>query len=236
MFNPSEIEKTIGIIFKDKNWLKKAFTHRSYLNEERGGERVSNERLEFLGDAILEFWISEKLFNLFPDYPEGKLTNFRSRLVCTPSLAKISRRLNLGNFLLLSRGEEKENGRENPSLLANTFEALVGAIYQDQGLKKTAAFLEKQLKKEIKKTARQSLLKDYKSYLQEIIQEKEKITPSYKLLKSSGPAHKRKFVFAAMAGGKKIGEGRGASKQEAQQKAAQQALEKLGLVAKESKE
>ena len=235
MFNTTEIEKTIGIAFKDKKWLKQAFTHRSYLNEEREGERVSNERLEFLGDAILEFWISEKLFKLFPDYPEGKLTNLRSRLVCTSSLAKISRQLNLGNFLLLSRGEEKENGRENPSLLANTLEALIGAIYQDQGLKKTAIFLEKQLGEEIKKTARQSLLKDYKSYLQEVIQEKEKITPTYKLLKSSGPAHKKEFVFAAMAGKKKIGEGRGASKQEAQQQAAQQALEKLGVIAKQSK-
>ena len=114
MFNPTEIEKTISIAFKDKKWLKQAFTHRSYLNEEKEGERVSNERLEFLGDAILEFWISEKLFKFFPDYPEGKLTNLRSRLVCTSSLAKISRRLNLGNFLLLSRGEEKEKGRETP--------------------------------------------------------------------------------------------------------------------------
>jgi len=236
MFKIAETEETIGITFKSKKWLKQAFTHRSYLNEDREGERISNERLEFLGDAILEFWVSEKLFTLFPNYPEGKLTNLRSLLVCTSSLAKISRRLNLGNFLLLSRGEEKENGRENPSLLANTFEALIGAIYQDQGFKKTAAFLEKQLGEEVKKTARQSLLKDYKSYLQEIIQEKERITPAYKLLKSSGPAHKKEFVFAAMAGKKKIGEGRGASKQEAQQQAAQQALEKLGAIAKENKE
>ena len=114
MFNTTEIEETIGITFKDKKWLKQAFTHRSYLNEEREGERVSNERLEFLGDAILEFWISEKLFKLFPDYPEGKLTNLRSRLVCTSSLAKISQQLNLGNFLLLSRGEEKEKAEKTP--------------------------------------------------------------------------------------------------------------------------
>lgn len=236
MFEPTEIEKIVGVVFKNKKWLRQAFTHRSYLNEEKKGEKISNERLEFLGDAILEFWISEKLFTSFPDYPEGKLTNLRSRLVCTPSLAKISRQLNLGSFLLLSRGEQKENGRENSSLLANTFEALIGAIYQDQGFEKTASFLEKQFSEEIKKTAQESLLKDYKSYLQEVIQEKEKITPTYRLLKSSGPAHQKEFIFAAMAGRKKIGEGRGASKQEAQQKAAQQALEKLGVIAKENKE
>ncbi|MGI6278521.1 MAG: ribonuclease III [Patescibacteria group bacterium] len=227
MFNSQKIEKTIGVVFNNKDILKRAFTHRSYLNEKPEEKLSSNERLEFLGDAILEFWVSRVIFNQFPDYPEGLLTNFRSQVVYTLSLAKIAQKLSLGQFLLLSVGEGKEGGRKNQGLLADTFEALIGAIFQDQGLKKTEKFLEKNVLPRIKTVAKKKTLKDYKSRLQEFVQEKYQVTPEYRLLKSQGPDHNRIFSVGVFVANKKITQGQGLSKQKAQQQAAQKALKKL---------
>ena len=227
MFNPKKIEKGIGVVFNDKNILKRAFTHRSFLNEKPEEELSSNERLEFLGDAILEFWVSKIIFNQFPDYPEGLLTNFRSQVVYTLSLAKIAQKLSLGQFLLLSVGEEKEGGRKNQGLLADTFEALVGAIFQDQGLEKTEQFLEKNVLPRISAVAKKKTLKDHKSRLQELVQEQFRVTPEYRLLEAKGPDHNRIFLVGIFIAGKKIAQGQGPSKQKAQQQAAQKALKKL---------
>lgn len=227
MFNNKKVEQTIGIVFKNKDILKTAFTHRSFLNEKPEEKLSSNERLEFLGDAILEFWVSRIIFNQFPHYPEGLLTNFRSRVVYTPSLANIAQKLGLGQFLLLSAGEEKGGGRENQTLLANTFEALVGAIFQDQGLAITEQFLEKNVLPRIKVVAKRKTLKDYKSRLQELAQEQFRITPEYRLLKVKGPDHSRTFLVGVFIDNKKIAQGQGHSKQKAQQQAAQKALKEL---------
>jgi len=227
MFNPKKIEKGVGVVFNDKNILKRAFTHRSYLNEKPEEKLSSNERLEFLGDSILEFWVSKVIFNQFPDYPEGLLTNFRSQVVYTLSLAKIAQKLSLGQFLLLSVGEEKEGGRKNQGLLADTFEALVGAIFQDQGLEKTEKFLEKNVLPRIKAVAKKKTLKDFKSRLQELAQERHQVTPEYRLIKSQGPDHNRIFFVDVFVANKKIAQGQGPSKQKAQQQAAQKALKKL---------
>lgn len=227
MFNNKKAEQAIGVVFKNKNILKTAFTHRSFLNEKSEEKLSSNERLEFLGDAILEFWVSRIIFNQFPKLPEGLLTNFRSRVVYTPSLADLAQKLGLGQFLLLSAGEEKEGGRENQTLLANTFEALVGAIFQDQGLAITEQFLEKNVLPRIKAVAKKKTLKDYKSRLQELAQEQFRVTPEYRLLKSEGPDHNRTFLVGVFINNKKVAQGQGPSKQKAQQQAAQKALKKL---------
>jgi len=232
MFSYTKIEKTIGVKFKNKALLKKAFTHRSYLNEHSKLNLSSNERLEFLGDAILELWVSDQIFNRFPNHPEGYLTNFRAKVVFTESLAKIAQKLNLGSFLLLSRGEGKEGGRQNRSLSANTLEALIGAIYEDQGLRAVQGFLKKNILPQIKKITKEPILKDYKSLLQEVIQKKGKIAPDYRLIKSSGPDHNKTFVFTVLADNRRVGEGKGKTKQTAQQNAAQKALESLNIIAK----
>ncbi|MDD3679495.1 MAG: ribonuclease III [Candidatus Shapirobacteria bacterium] len=229
MFNPKKVEEVIGIVFKDKNILKQAFTHRSYLNEKPDQDLSSNERLEFLGDAILEFWVSKTIFDYFCKYPEGLLTNFRSQVVYTQSLADIAQGLNLGQFLLLSVGEEKEGGRENPGLLANTFEALIGAIFQDQGLKVTEIFLEKNVLPRIRVVAKKKTLKDYKSRLQELVQDYHRVTPEYRLLSSQGPDHDRTFLVGVFINDRKLADGQGPSKQKAQQQAAQKAFKKLTL-------
>jgi len=227
MFPHQKIEKTIGIKFKNKALLKNAFIHRSYLNEHPQTRLPSNERLEFLGDAVLELWVSQQIFHLFPHYPEGKLTNLRAQVVCTSSLAQVAKQLNLGQFLLLSKGEEKEGGRKNASLLANTVEALIGALFEDQGMNTVSRFLKKHIGPQIKTAAAKPTFKDYKSLLQELVQRKKKITPEYRLIKSIGPDHQKKFTFGVFIKKKKISEGRGYSKQEAQQKAAQEALKQI---------
>ncbi len=216
----------LKINFKNKNLLKQALTHRSYLNEHRGETLPSNERLEFLGDAILEFLTSEFLFRNFPFLPEGALTNIRSNLVCTNSLAKTAKKLNLGKHLLLSRGEEESGGRENKTLLANTFEALIGAIYLDQNLKIVEKFIYQNLLEEAKKNLKKISVKDYKSLLQETIQAKVKQSPVYQVLKEIGPDHNKTFTIAVSINGQIRGRGVGKSKQEAEQKAARDALEK----------
>lgn len=220
-----DLQKTINVQFKDKSLLKAAFIHRSYLNEERS-TKESNERLEFLGDSILSFLTSDYLYKTYPTYPEGTLTNIRSSLVKTKSLADIAIKLGLGDILFLSRGEEDSGGRNNTSLLADTFEALLGAIYLDQGIEAARRYLSAVLFPLAAGIVEKKSYIDYKSLLQEIIQEQTKISPTYRVVKSEGPDHAKMFWIEAMMGDVVMGQGMGKSKQEAEQAAAVDALEK----------
>ncbi len=208
---------------KDEKLLEEALTHRSYLNENPG--QNSNERLEFLGDSVLQVLSSTELFRRFPEFPEGKLTNLRSALVRTETLAKTAEKLHLGDFLLMSKGEQQSGGQKNYSLLADTFEAVLGAIYLDQGIDTAREFLEKNLFGEIELLANEEVLYDYKSKLQETTQKTLKAAPVYKVLKTQGPDHDRIFTVGVFAKGKKLAEGAGKSKREGEQKAAQVALD-----------
>lgn len=212
--------------FKDTNLLDTALTHRSYLNEHED-VKESNERLEFLGDAVLQFLASEFLYKKFPESPEGYLTNLRAAMVCTPSLAKASRNINVGPYLKLSRGEEDSGGREKDYILANTFEALLGATYMDSGVSVCKKFLEKNLFPSLTEIIKEGSYKDYKSKFQEITQEKLSVTPSYKEVSSFGPDHNKRFVMGVYLNDKLFAKGEGSSKQRAEQEAAKAALEKL---------
>ncbi len=224
--NVLDFEKSLGIEFKNKYLIKEALTHRSYLNENKSEPLVSNERLEFLGDAVLSIVVSNFLFHKFVKSAEGDLTNLRSSLVKTQTLAEVAKELRLGDYLLLSKGEEESGGRNNPALLANTFEALVGAIFIDSGLEKASEFVSGSLLPLLPKIMESQTLKDYKSLLQEKLQAKEKISPIYKVLEAVGPAHERIFTVGVF-GPEKLGTGNGHSKQQAEQEAAKVALEKI---------
>lgn len=226
MLDISEIEKTLGIKFRGKNLLQNAFVHRSYLNENPNFELPSNERLEFLGDAALELLVSRHLYQNYPKLAEGELTALRAALVKTESLATEAKRLGLGDQLLLSKGEEAGGGRNNPYLLANTFEALVGALYLDQGAKATDNFVKRELLYKTKGVL-ESGLKDAKSLFQEIAQEKYSVTPVYKTLAEWGPDHDKHFRIGVFLDKRKIAKGEGRSKQAAEENAAQKALEAI---------
>lgn len=214
--------------FKDKKLWDLAFVHRSYLNEiGKKDTTLSNERLEFLGDSVIAFLTSEFLFNKFPQLPEGKLTNLRSFLVKKDTLAEIARELDLGSFLKLSKGEQDANGRNNPSLLANSFEALVGAMFLDSGIEKVKTFLEKSLFPKIDKEGKTlplTFFQDNKSSFQELVQSDKLPTPVYKVLKTEGPDHRKTFTVGVYVKGKIVGSGKGNSKQAAEQEAAKVAL------------
>lgn len=224
-----ELQKNIGITFTDPELLKLAFIHRSYLNEVKH-MHTSNERLEFLGDSVLSLLTSHFLYKTYPEYPEGTLTNIRSSLVKTTSLSDIARLLRLGDLLFLSHGEEASGGRTNQSLLADVFEALLGAMYLDQGIETARLFLAKYLFPNAEGIIATKSYIDYKSLLQELIQQDSRISPTYHVLKSEGPDHARTFWVEARAGGAVLGSGSGKSKQEAEQEAALAALEKMGKI------
>ena len=225
--NEAELVKVLGIDkIKDKNIFEEAFTHRSYLNENKDQNLESNERLEFLGDAVLQFLSTEYLFNKFKHIKEGTLTAYRAALVNTNSLAEESKRLGFGKFLRLSKGEELNKGRENTYILANTFEAVLGALYLDQGLEKCKKFLEKNLFYKIDRIIKEEAYKDKKSAFQEIAQEEQGITPTYKVIREWGPDHNKKFEVAVYLGKDKIATGVGSSKQKAEIEAAKKAIEK----------
>lgn len=217
----------------DEGWLKKniaqnklfrtAFIHRSYLNEVPQ-EKVSNERLEFLGDAVLSFVISSLLYEKRPNDTEGELTNLRSFIVKTQSLAKAAQKLNLGKFLKMSKGEQISGGRGNPQLLANTFEALLGAIYLDQGIQEVKSFIELYLLPLFSDELKSGPPKDAKSLLQELTQNLTKQSPKYKILSTLGPDHAKEFTVGVFIGGKQIGLGKGLNKQIAEERAASEAL------------
>lgn len=224
-----KLELKLNIIFLEPKLLAQAMTHRSWLNESANRTLVSNERLEFLGDAVLGFLVSEWLYQEFPNFPEGNLTNLRSALVKTQTLAQIAKNLGVGNFLLLSKGESDSGGQKNPALLANCFEAIIGAIFLDQGLDKTRVFLRTQLEPEMAKIVQKGEFKDFKSLLQERLQAKFKLAPAYKTVKEEGPDHQKIFTIGVYHQGKLITTGDGKSKQEAEEKAARLAIDKLGL-------
>ncbi len=221
-----ELQQSIGIQFTDKELLKRAFVHRSHLNEAKH-LKESNERLEFLGDAVLSFLTSEYLYREYPEFPEGTLTNIRSSLVKTQSLAAIAKKLKLGELLLLSHGEEASGGRNNVSLLADCFEALLGAIFLDTTVETARTFLSTYLFPLTHDIVTNKTYVDYKSLFQEIIQQESRESPTYKVTRSEGPDHAKTFWVAATVNGKTVGEGMGRSKQEAEQSAAASALEKL---------
>jgi len=222
-----KLSKTLKIKIKDENLYKIAFTHRSYLNEHPDYENPSNERLEFLGDAVLQLISSEYLFENYKESPEGELTNFRAAIVCTTSLAVEAGRLGFGEFLFLSNGEEATGGRDREYILANTFESVLGAMYLEKGLEQCTKFVEKELLYKIKEIIENESYKDAKSKFQEISQEKFGITPNYVVEDSWGQDHKKTFKIAVFLDDKKYGEGEGKSKQRAEQKAASDAIDKL---------
>lgn len=211
------------ISFSDQALLKTALTHRSALNEKKGSDQ-SNERLEFLGDAILELVVSDFLFKTYPHLPEGQLTQKRAAIVQTKTLAAAALKLNLGQNLIMSKGEKKAGGQTNVSLLANTFEALVGAVYLDQGFTQAADFIFQNLLQNLNLLLNQADIHDFKSQLQETWQKQFKTAPKYQLVNSFGPDHSKTFIVKVFLKGKLMGEGRGKSKQAAEQTAAKSVI------------
>jgi ribonuclease-3 len=223
-----EFQKKIGYSFKSESLLTQAFTHRSFLNENRELAREHNERLEFLGDAVLELVVTEFLYAKYPEKPEGELTAYRAALVNTQSISESAAKLGMNEYLLLSRGEARDTGRARQIILANAFEALIGAIYLDAGYEKAQKFIAAQLFDKTDEVVEKRLWQDAKSRLQEISQEQSGITPKYELLDQSGPDHNKRFVVGAYIGTEKVATGEGRSKQEAEQDAAQKALAAKG--------
>lgn len=219
-----DLEKKIGTSFLNKQLLNQSMTHSSYAHEENIPD---NERLEFLGDAVIKIVISEYLYNKFPERPEGDLTKIRATVISDETLAKVAEKIHLGDFLLLSANEKKTGGSKRKSNVANAFEAIIGAIYLDSGLGKVRDFLIEHLRQEVEKVSREGFIKDYKSALQEYVQKKKWMLPQYKVEKEVGPKHQKVFVIGVRVRGRVMGEGTGANKKEAEQKAAEVALKKL---------
>jgi ribonuclease III len=223
----NELAERLGVSFRNIEILQQAVTHRSYLNEHREYKLPHNERLEFLGDAVLELIVTEFLFQNYPN-PEGELTNWRAALVNGEMLARISKKLEVEKFLLMSKGEEKDRGRARQYILANAFEAIVGAIYIDQsenGYAEAKKFIEKNVLSELNDIIANKTYLDPKSRFQEAAQEKVGVTPSYRVLEESGPDHNKKFIVGVYLDAELVAEGEGSSKQEAQREAASRALE-----------
>ena len=210
--------------FRNSKLFREAFTHRSYLNEAKF-KVPSNERLEFLGDSILSFVVSNYLFTKYPEFDEGTLTNLRSLLVNTKSLSEIAAELHMGHLLKLSKGEEESKGRENATLLENSFEAFIGALFLDQGMPSVVKFLENVLFPKIQILVNKKAFKDPKSLLQETVQAKKQGSPIYKVLEEVGPAHAKTFKVGVFVHGKILGVGKGKSKQIGEEAAAKVALE-----------
>lgn len=227
MIDFNKFEKQSGLSFKDKSLLKQAFTHRSYINENKSGLE-HNERLEFLGDAVLELVITDYLYKKYPEKAEGELTSYRSALVNSITLSSVATKIGMNDYLLLSKGEAKDVGRGRIYILANTVEALIGALYVDQGYDGARKFIEKNLFGLIDEVVKNKTWLDAKSHFQEKAQEMAGITPAYKTLKESGPDHDKKFTVGVYLEDELIISGEGKSKQEAEQDAARKALEEKG--------
>ncbi|WP_379967200.1 ribonuclease III [Ectobacillus sp. sgz5001026] len=221
-----KFQSHIGIEFTNEKLLIQAFTHSSYVNEHRKKPHEDNERLEFLGDAVLELTVSQYLFQKYPTMSEGELTKLRASIVCEPSLVQFANELSFGEFVLLGKGEEMTGGRERPALLADVFEAFIGALYLDQGLEVVWDFLKTVVYPKINEGAFSHLM-DFKSQLQELIQRDGSGNIEYEILHEKGPAHSREFVSHVMLNGEILGVGMGRSKKEAEQHAASEALKKL---------
>jgi ribonuclease-3 len=224
----SQFEQSLNLSFSDPKLLRQAFTHRSYLNEHRGEVEAHNERLEFLGDAVLELISTHFLYEKFPTHNEGELTAFRAALVNAVTCAEIATKLGMNDYLLLSRGESKDNGRARGILLANAFEALIGAIYLDKGMDAAREFITEHLFPKIDEIVENKSWRDAKSALQEKVQEHQGMTPYYAVIKETGPDHDKEFVVGVYAKDSMIAQGTGKSKQEAEQSAARNALDEKG--------
>lgn len=224
MIQFSDFEKKIKITFQDKNLLKQAFTHRSYINENPNVSISHNERLEFLGDAVLELVVTDFLYRKYPQYTEGELTALRSALVNAIIISEIAGDIGMNDYLLLSKGEAKDFGKARQYILANTYEALVGAMYLDQGYAVVDKFITKTLLPKTEEIVNKKLWRDAKSLVQEKAQEFVSVTPLYKVLNQSGPDHDKHFTVGIYFGSELVAEGKGKSKQEAEQNAALAAL------------
>lgn len=222
-----ELESLIAYQFKDKNLLRQALTHRSYINENPSWDVDHNERLEFLGDAVLELVVTEYLYRNYPN-PEGEMTNWRAALVNATILAGISNEFKLNDYLMLSRGESKDTGRARHYILANAMEALIGAIYLDGGYEPAKVFIDRFIITKLPEIIKDGTYRDSKSMFQEESQDRMGITPTYDVLEEWGPDHARNFRVGVFLGSEMIASGEGPSKQEAQQQAAQEALKKKG--------
>ena len=227
MIDWNDCQTNLGTSFRRVYLLEQAFTHLSYLNENPGFDQPSNERLEFLGDSILNFIVTEKLYKAFPKLTEGDLTEIRASLVCRDTLAGLAYSLKLGDWLLLGRGEEADGGRAKASNLANTMEALIGALYLDQGLAKVRRFVLNQLSPELEKIKAGKTTPNYKALVQEFIQGQKRPTPIYRLVQASGPDHSKQFTAEILVEGEALGRGTGKSKKTAESQAAKAAWEML---------
>ncbi len=225
----SILEQKIGYVFREKDLLREALTHRSYLNENTAWGLPPNERLEFLGDAVLELIVTEELYLRYPAKPEGELTPIRSALVNYQMMAKVGANLGLGDFVLLSRGEAKDTGRAREVILANALEAIIGAVYLDGGYAPAKRFVKSSLLEQLSDVMRMGLYRDAKSELQEKVQEKFKVTPTYRVLEESGPDHQKVFTVGVFFGEKLIASGKGPAKQDAEVEAAKEALQSLNF-------
>ncbi|MEK7157763.1 MAG: ribonuclease III [Patescibacteria group bacterium] len=228
MIDFSKFEKKANISFKNKDLLKQAFTHRSYVNENKADSLAHNERMEFLGDAVLELVVTEYLYSKYPNATEGDLTSYRSALVNAITLSGVARSLDVNEYLLLSKGEAKDEGRARLYILANTIEAIIGAIFLDQGYEVAKDFIAKNTFYLIEKIIEEKTWLDSKSHFQEMAQEHTGITPSYKTLKEEGPDHDKQFTIGVYLEKELVVSGEGSSKQEAEQDAARKALENKG--------
>jgi ribonuclease-3 len=227
MVDWSDCQDRLGISFRQKSLLEQAFVHSSYTNENPDFARPNNERLEFLGDAVLNFVVTEKLYRQFPNLPEGEMTGIRASLVCRDTLAEMASSLGLGDYLLLGKGEESSGGRAKTSNLANAIEALIGAIYLDQGLTGTRRFILRQLKPGLEKIGSGNMPINYKALMQEFIQGQKRPTPVYRLVEASGPDHCKQFTAEILVEGEVLGRGSGSNKKTAESQAARAAWEKL---------
>lgn len=225
--NIEKLMETINYEFKNADLLRESLTHRSYLNEHAEWKVPHNERLEFLGDAVIELVITEELFNRYPEKEEGWMTSVRAALVNYVTLAEVARGLSIDDAVLLSRGESKDTGRAREVILANAFEAIVGAIYQDGGYVPAKKFINQSVTIRLEDVIRNALHIDAKSLLQEKVQATHKVTPVYKVLSSEGPDHKKMFTIGVYFGDKLVAEGSGPSKQDGEVEAAKRALEEL---------
>lgn len=224
--NLQPLEERLGVTFEDKDLLRQALVHRSYLNENPKFHLDHNERLEFLGDAVLELVVTDHLYHHY-NLPEGEMTNLRSAIVRGEMLSIIAHDLGFNDYLLLSRGERKDTGKARQYILANAMEAVIGAIYLDQGYDAVKRTIDTHIIPRLHEVEEKGLFIDSKSKFQELAQEKFRITPTYKVIYESGLDHAKEFIVGAYLNDKQLGEGRGSSKQEAQQAAAQEALQRL---------
>ncbi len=221
-----KLQKTLGVKFKNRSLLNTALTHRSFVNE-IGGSILDNERLEYFGDSVLALVVNEYLYKHYERYPEGNLAKIKSAVVSEATLSKVARKMNLGSYILMGKGEEQSGGRERPSILANTFEAIIAAVYLDAGFKTCRKFVLNKLKNEIERIDRLAYLRDPKTTLQEYVQKKYKERPVYDLVEEKGPDHQKEFIVNLVIDGRVVVRGEGTSKRKAEMNAAMEALKMI---------